>query len=175
MKALDPPHWTQNSWFGAFHTIWVHLGPFRRLTKLGSKQSKLVQLIQKFMPRSHFGIFGDEHTRSTPLYPKLMVWRISYCLGAFGTVSSPYETLLKTGRTGAINTKVRATKSRQNFSQRLHLIHPIGPLNSCFGAFCTAWVHFGQVHRVTKLGSKRAELVQLIHVRAMKSYRNFPQ
>ena len=134
-----------------------------------------MQLIQKLKPRSCVGIFGDERTRSTPLDPKLLVWCISYCLGAFGTVSSPYETLLKTGRTGAINAKVRATKPHQNFSPRLHLIHPIGPLNSCFGAFCTAWVHFGLVHRVTKLGSKRAELVQLIQVRALKSYRNFPQ
>ena len=36
----------------------------------------------------------------------------------------PYETRCKTGRTSA---KVRGTKSRQNFSQRTHLIHPIGP------------------------------------------------
>ena len=27
-NAPDPPHWTLNSCFGAFHTIWVHLGPF---------------------------------------------------------------------------------------------------------------------------------------------------
>ena len=94
MNALDPRHWTLNSWFGAFHTIWVHLGPFRRLTKLGSKRAELVQLIQKFMPRSRVRIFGDERTRSTPLDPKLMVWHILYCLGAFGAVSSPYKTLL---------------------------------------------------------------------------------
>ena len=45
-------------------------------------------------------------------------------LGAFGTVWLPYETRCKTGRTSA---KVRATKSRRNFSQRMHPIHPIGP------------------------------------------------
>ena len=50
--------------------------------------------------------------------------RFSYHLGAFGTVWLPYETRCKTGRTSA---NVRATKSRQNFLQRMHPIHSIGP------------------------------------------------
>ena len=36
------------------------------LTKLGAKQSELVQ---KFMPRSRVGIIRNEHTRSTPIGP----------------------------------------------------------------------------------------------------------
>ena len=68
--------------------------------------------------------FRNEHTRSTPLDPKLMFWCISYYLGAFGTAWWPYETRSKTGRTSA---KFRATKSRRNFSQRMHPIHPIRP------------------------------------------------
>ena len=137
------------------------------------------------MPRSRVGIFHNEHTRSTPLYPKLKLWCISYildvfrtislqhesrcrtsqigainskvratkacrifyndytrstpfdskliflcilyCLGALWTIFFPFETRFKTGRTGAINAKVLATKSHQNFSQRTHPIHPIGP------------------------------------------------
>ena len=106
--------------FGAFRTIWVHLGPFGCLTKLGAKQTELVQ---KFVPRSRVGIFRNEHTRSNPLYPKLMFWCVSYHLGAFGTIWLSYETRCKTGRTSA---NVRATKSRQNFSQRTHPIHSIG-------------------------------------------------
>jgi hypothetical protein len=39
-----------NSCFGVFHTVWVPLGPFRRLMKLGSKQAELVRLMQKFVP-----------------------------------------------------------------------------------------------------------------------------
>ena len=62
MNAPDPPHWTLNSRFAAFHTIWVHLGPFGCLTKLGAKRAELVQ---KFVPRSRVGIFGNECTRST--------------------------------------------------------------------------------------------------------------
>ena len=91
--------WTLNSCFGAFLSVWVHLGPFRYCTKLGAKCAKLVQLMQKFMPRCRVRIFRNEHSRSTPLDPKLMFWCVSFQLG----------------QPVAINAKVRATKSRQNF------------------------------------------------------------
>ena len=120
-NAPDPHHWTLNSCFGAFRTIWVHSGPFGCLAKLGAKWAELVQ---KFVPRSRVGIIPNERTRSTPLDPKLKFWFVSYYLGAFGTVWLPYETRCKTGRTSA---KVRATKSRQEFSQQTHPIHSIGP------------------------------------------------
>src|SRR6185437_10654948 len=107
--------------FWAFRTIWVHSGPFGCLTKLGAKRAELVQ---KFVPRSHVRIFRNERTRSTPLDPELTVWCVLYHLGAFGTVWLPYETRCKTGRTSA---NVRATKSRQNLSQRTHPIDPICP------------------------------------------------
>src|SRR6185503_6068424 len=77
-----------------------------------------------FVPRSCVGIFRNECTQSSPLDPKLAFWSVSYYLGAFGTVWLPYETRCKTGRTSA---KVRAMKSRRNFSQRTNPIHPIGP------------------------------------------------
>ena len=105
----DTPHWTLKLCFGAFHTIWVHSGPFGCLTKLGGKHAELVQ---NFVPRSRVGIFRIEGARSTPLDPKLMFRCISYYLCAFGTVCLPYETRCKTGRTSA---KVRATKLRRKF------------------------------------------------------------
>jgi len=76
------------------------------------------------VPRSRVRIFRNERTRSNPLDAKLMFWCVSYDLGAFGTVKSPYETQGKTFRTSAI---VRATKLRRIISQRMHPIHPIGP------------------------------------------------
>src|SRR6185312_6973410 len=127
MNAPVPPHWTLNCCFGSFRTIWVRFGLFGCLTKLGAKRAEPVQ---KFVPRSCVRIFRNECTRSNPLHPKLMFWCISYHLGAFGTVWLPYETQWKTGRTSA---KVRATKSRQNFLQRTHPIHPIGPKTVVFG------------------------------------------
>ena len=107
--------------FWCVWTHWVHSGPFGCLTKLSGKRADLVQ---KFVPRSCVRIFHNERTGSTPLDPKLTFWCVSYYLGAFRTVWWPYETRWKMGRT---NAKVRATKSRRNFSQRTHPIHVIGP------------------------------------------------
>ena len=90
-----------------------------------------------------------------PFDPKLTFWCISYYLGAFGTVWSPYKTRCKTGR---IRAKVRATKSRRNFSQQTHPIHPIGPKTDVSVHFLLFGCRpFGCL---TKLGAKRAELVQ---------------
>ena len=115
---LDPKltFWCVSYYLGAFGTP-----PFGCLMKLGTKRADLVQ---KFMPRSRIGIFRNECTRSSPLDPKLTFWCVLFYMGAFGTVWLPHETRCKTGRTSA---KVRATKSRRNFSQRTHPIHPIGP------------------------------------------------
>src|SRR6185503_13468068 len=121
MNAPDPPRWTLNCRFGAFRTIWVHSGPFGCLTKLDAKWAELVQ---KFVPRSRVGIFSQRTHRIHPLEPKLTFCYVSYYLGAFGNVWLPYGTRCKTGRTSA---KVHATKSRRNFSQRTHPIHPNGP------------------------------------------------
>ena len=76
-------YWTLISCFHAFLSIWVHLGPFRYLTKLKAKRAKLVQLMQKFVPQCLVRIFCNECLRSTPLDPKLMFWCISFHLGAF--------------------------------------------------------------------------------------------
>ena len=46
--------------------------------KLGAKRAELVQLMQKFVPRSRVGIFHNERTQSTPLDPKLMFVCVSY-------------------------------------------------------------------------------------------------
>ena len=97
--------------FWCVRTIWVHSGLFSCLTKLIAKRAELVQ---KFVPRSHDGIFHNEHTLSTPLDPKITFWCVSYYLGAFGTVWLPYETRCKTGRTSP---KVRAKRSRPNYSK----------------------------------------------------------
>ena len=98
MNPLDPPHWTQNSCFGAFSYHFGAFGTIRLPYKLGAKQAEQVQ---KFVPQSRVGFFRNERTRSTPLDPKL-----TFC------------------------------------------------------AFRTIWVHSGPLGCFTKLGAKRAELVQ---------------
>ena len=120
MNAPDPPHWTLNTCFVAFRTIWVHLRPFGCPKKLGAK---CFVLVQKFVPRRCVVVFRDERTRSTPLDPKHMFWIVSYHLRAFGIIRLPYKTR---GKTLRISAKVRATRSRRSFSRRTHPIHPIG-------------------------------------------------
>ena len=86
-----------------------------------------------------------------------MFWCVPYYLDAFGTIWLPYGTRCKTGKTSG---KVRATKSRRNFSQGTHPIHPIGPKTDVFGVFCTIWAHFGLFGCLTELSAKRPKLVQ---------------
>ena len=97
-KQLDPPHWTLTSCFGAFRTIWVHLGQFGCITTLSAKSANLVQ---KFVPRSRVGIFVTNA-------PNPLHWT----------------------------------------------------LNSCFGVYCTSWMHSGLFGCLTKLSAKRAEVGQ---------------
>ena len=126
-NAPDPHHWNLNSCFGAFLSICEHLEPFRYCTKHAPKHAKLVQLMQKFLQRCLVRIFRNERSRSTPLDPKLMLWCVSFRMAAFGTVSLLHENWCKTRQTGAINVKVRATKSCYNFLQRTLTIHTIRP------------------------------------------------
>ena len=121
IKAPDPTHWTLNSRFGAFRTIWVHLGLFSCHTTLSAKR---VKLVQKFVPQSRGGIFRIERTRSTPLDSKLLFSCFLYYLGAFGIVWLPSNTRCKTCQTGA---KVRATKLRWNISNKRTRSTPLDP------------------------------------------------
>ena len=93
LQQIHPIHaiWS----FGAFHSVWVHLGPFRYCTKPGAKWAELVQLMQKFVPRSRVGCFHNEHTQSTPLVLKLIYCRVSQYLGALGTILLLHETRCK--------------------------------------------------------------------------------
>ena len=80
-----------------------------------------------------------------------------------------FETRCETGRTSA---KVRAWKSRLNFSQRTHPIDPIGPIMKFWcvsyylGAFGTIWLPYNTRCKTGRTSAK---------VRATKSHRNFSQ
>jgi hypothetical protein len=89
--------------FGAFRIVSL-------LHELRCKTCRTGRVMHQFVEQSRVGIFRNEHTRSTPFEP-------NSCLGAVLTVSLLHELWCKTGRTGAINALVHATKSRHNFSQ----------------------------------------------------------
>ena len=112
---LDPklPFWCVSYYLGAFGIVWL---PYETRCKTGRSCAKV--------RATKAGRNFSQRTRSTPLDPKLTFWCVSYYLGAFGIVWLPYENRCKTGRTRA---KVHATKLRQNFTQRRHSIHSIGP------------------------------------------------
>ena len=130
---------------------------------------KTAELVQEFVPRSRVGIFRNERIGSTPLDHKLMFWCVSYYLGAFGTLWLPYETRCKTGRSCA---KVRATKSRRNFSQRSTRSTPLDPklifwcVSYYLGAFGTVWLPYETRCKTGRTSAK---------VRATKSHRYFSQ
>ena len=102
-------------YLGALRTVWLR---YETRCKTGRTSAKVraTKSRRNFLQRTP--------TRSTPLDPRLMFSCISYYFIAIGTVWLRYETRCKTSRTSA---KVRATKSRRNFSQRTHPVHPIGP------------------------------------------------
>ena len=82
--------------FGAFLSVWGHLEPFCYCMKLATKRAKLVQVMQKFMPRCLVRIFRIERSRSTPLDPKLMFLCICFRSHAFWTILLLHETCCKT-------------------------------------------------------------------------------
>ena len=146
MNATDPPHWSLNSRFGVFRTLWMHLGPFGCRKKLGAK---LAEVVPKFVPRSRVRIFRNERS---PLDPKLRFHSVSYYFGAFGTVRLRYKTQCKTGQTDA---KVRATRWRRIFSQRTQPIHPIGLQTLvlvCIVLFGCIWDRFVAVQNSVQNG-----------------------
>ena len=133
-----------------FRTIWVHLGPFGRLTKLIAKRAELAQ---KFVPQSRVEIFRIKRTRSTPLDPKHIFWFVSYHLRALGSLGcltklgakhcELVQKFVRRGRFGVFNDeRTRST-----------------PLDPNLMFWCVSY-HLGPFGCLTKLGAKRAELVQ---------------
>jgi hypothetical protein len=84
------------------------------------------------------------------------------CFGAYRTILLLHERRCKTGRTDGINAKVSKTKLRQNFSQRTHPIHSIGPKTHVLR-------RFGPFRYCTKVDAKLDELVPLSHKFAKQS------
>ena len=59
-NAPDPPHWTVNSFFGVFRSVWVHFDLFRYCTKLDAKWAEIVELMHKFVALNRIGSFHNE-------------------------------------------------------------------------------------------------------------------
>jgi hypothetical protein len=137
MNALDPPHLTPNSCLALF-------GPFHYCTK----QAEIVTLMHKFVQLSHNGIFHNERTRST-LGPQNHVWHIS--------------DRAKQGKLVPLMHKFWATKTWQNFLQRMHPILPMRPRTHVFG-------YLRPFRYCMNYNAKWVELVPLLHKFEQRSH-----
>src|SRR6185295_10095420 len=148
MKAPDPTHWTLNSRFGVFPTIWVHLRLFGCHTTLNAKR---VKLVQKFVPRSLVGILAT----NTPDPPH---WTLNSCFGVFRIIG------VHLGQFGCVTTlSVKRVKLVKNIVPR----SPIGifrnertrstPLDPKLMFWCVSYYlgAFGTVFCPTTLSAKR--------------------
>ena len=125
-------------------------GPFDCLTKLGAKRAELVQ---KFVPRSGVGIL----TTTAPDPPH---WTLNLRFAEFATIwvhSGPFGCLMKLGAKRAELVQMFVPQSRVGFfrNERTRST-PLDPKLT----FCTIWEHSGPFGCLTKLGAKRAELVE---------------
>ena len=114
--------WCVSYNLGAFVTIWL---PY----EIGAKRAELVQ---KFVPRSRFGIFRNEHTQSTPLDPKPTFWCVSYYLGHSG----PFGCLTKLGAKQAELVQKFVPRSRVRiFRNERTRSTPLEPKQMFWGVF----------------------------------------
>ena len=131
------------------------------LHKLDAKHSKLVQLMQKFVPRCLIRNFRNERSRSTLLEPKLMFWCVSFRSGAFWTVSLLHKTGAKRAKLVQLMQKfvqrclVRIFRNERSRSAPLD-----SKLMSWFVSF--HFVHLETFCYCIKLVAKHAKLVQLM-------------
>ena len=132
---------------------------FGCLRKLGGKQAELVQ---KFVPRSHVGIFRNEHTRS-------LHWSLNRHFGAFRTIrvhSGPFGCLTKLGAKRAElvqqfvpRSRVRIFHNKSIRSNPLGLKQKFWCISYHLGAFGTVWLPYETRWKTGRTSAK---------VRAMK-------
>ena len=139
MNTPDPHHWNINTRFSTSRTIWVHLGPFGCLTKLGAKRAELVQ---KFVPRCRVGILRNKRTRSTPLDSKLLFCTIWVHLG-------PLSCLTKLGAKRSELVQKFVPRSRiEVYHDKRTRYTPLDPklmflcVSYHLGAFGTVWLPY---------------------------------
>ena len=105
-------------------------------------------------------------------------WTANWYFGAFRTIwmhSGPFGCLTKLDAKRAKWCKSSCHEVVSEFFATNAPDPAYWTLNSCFGEFCTIWVHLVPFGYLTKLGAKRAGVVQNFVLRAMKSCRNFSQ
>ena len=125
-------------------------------SKLVAKWAEVVQLLQKFVPRSSIGFFRNECTRSTPFYLILTFW----CIRTIWVHSGLFGCLTKLDAKHAELVQKFVPRSRVGIFHNKHTRSTPCVPKLTFWCVGTIWGHSGPFGCLTKLGAKRAELVQ---------------
>jgi hypothetical protein len=136
MNAPDPPHWTLNSCFGAFVQflcIWDRLVDLRNLVQNGPNwcKSSCHEVASKFF------------TMNAPDPPH---WTLNSCFGAFIQFWCNLDRLVDLRNSVQNGPNWCKSSSHEVASEFFATNAPNPPhwtLNSCFGALCTIFVHWG--------------------------------
>ena len=135
------------------------------LMELGGKRAELVQ---KFVPRNHIGIFPNERTRSTPLDPKLMFWFVFHTIwvhsGSFGCLTKLGTKRAELVQMFVPRSRVRIFRNERNRSYPLDPKLTFWCISYHLGAFGTVWLHYKTPWKTGRTSA---------NVRATKSHRNF--
>src|SRR6185295_8309418 len=111
------------------------------------------------MPRNCVGIFPNERTRSTPLDPKLTFWCIFHTIWVH---SGPFGCLTKLGAKRAELLQMIVPRSRVRiFRDERTRSTPLDTKMTFWCVFHTIWVHSGLFGCLSKIGAKRAKLLQM--------------
>ena len=106
-----------------FRCISYYLGAFGTVCCVITLSSKQAKLVQKFVPRSCVGIFRSEHTRLSPLGPKLIFW----CVRTIWLHLVPFGCLTKLGAKRPKWCKSLSHEIVSEFFATNVPIHPIEP------------------------------------------------
>ena len=150
-KARDPPHWTLNSCFGAFRTIWVHLGPFGCLKKTRGKNGPNWCKSSCHEDTSEF--FATNA-------PDPLHWNLNSCFGMFHTILmhlGPFGWLANLDGKRAERMQKFVPRSRVRiFRNERTRSTPLDP-HLMFCCISYRLGAFGTARCLTKLGAKRAD------------------
>ena len=139
--------WCVMYYLDAFGTVWL---PYKTRCKTGRSGAKVraMKLCRNFSQQT------------LPIHPIGPIPHVSLCFVLFGCIWDSllhYNTQFKTGQTWC---KSSCDEVASEFFATNSPDPPNWNLNSCFGVFCYIWVHLVPFGYLTKLGAKRAEVVQ---------------
>ena len=116
-------------------------GPLGCLTKFGAKWA---EQMQKFVPGSRVGIFRNERTRSTPLFPKLTLSWVSYYLdsGPFGCLPTPGAKRAELVQKFVPRSRVGSFRNERTLSTPLEPKLTFSCVSYYLRAFWTIWLPY---------------------------------